>query len=207
MGGIVASLGAPVWASTTVAGAHELTGTEFDLEISGLAVNFTGKKRTATAVNGSVPAPTLRMREGDMVTLRVHNKLDEMTSVHWHGLIVPSEMDGVPGISFAGIPPGETFTYRFPIRQSGTFWYHAHTLAEQTGLFGAIVIEPREKPASPPDRDYVVILSDWTDEPPLQVFLNLKKQSNYYNFGQPTAGDFLNDVGDVGFAQALKMRQ
>ncbi|KAH2775837.1 hypothetical protein KXW38_001021, partial [Aspergillus fumigatus] len=164
-------------------------------------------KRTATAVNGSVPAPTLRMREGDMVTLRVHNKLDEMTSVHWHGLIVPSEMDGVPGISFAGIPPGETFTYRFPIRQSGTFWYHAHTLAEQTGLFGAIVIEPREKPASPPDRDYVVILSDWTDEPPLQVFLNLKKQSNYYNFGQPTAGDFLNDVGDVGFAQALKMRQ
>jgi FtsP/CotA-like multicopper oxidase with cupredoxin domain len=87
-------------------------------------------------VNGRVPAPTLRFREGDTVTLRVHNKLDEMTSVHWHGLIVPAEMDGVPGISFGGIAPGETFTYRFPIRQSGTFWYHAHTLAEQTGLLG-----------------------------------------------------------------------
>ncbi|MFX8766408.1 multicopper oxidase domain-containing protein, partial [Acinetobacter baumannii] len=92
--------------------------------------------RIATAVNGTVPAPTLRFREGDTVTLRVHNRLNEMTSVHWHGMIVPAEMDGVPGISFAGIGPGETFTYRFTVRQSGTFWYHAHTLAEQTGLFG-----------------------------------------------------------------------
>jgi FtsP/CotA-like multicopper oxidase with cupredoxin domain len=117
-------------------GGAALSGTEFDLEIAGLPVNYTGKRRIATAVNGRVPAPTLRFREGDTVTLRVHNKLDEMTSVHWHGLIVPAEMDGVPGISFGGIAPGETFTYRFPIRQSGTFWYHAHTLAEQTGLFG-----------------------------------------------------------------------
>ncbi|SMD00755.1 copper-resistance protein, CopA family [Novosphingobium sp. B1] len=172
-----------------------------------MPVNYTGKRRIATAVNGRVPAPTLRFREGDTVTLRVHNKLDEMTSVHWHGLIVPAEMDGVPGISFGGIAPGETFTYRFPIRQTGTFWYHAHTLAEQTGLFGAIVIEPRESQVRPPDRDYVVMLSDWTDEPPLQVFLNLKKQSNYYNFGQPTVGDFVKDAREVGLAAAIKKRQ
>lgn len=205
--GMAASIAMPVWASVPATEVPELTGAEIDLEIAALPVNFTGKKRMATAVNGSVPAPTLRLREGDTVTLRVHNRLDEMTSVHWHGLILPAEMDGVPGISFAGIPPGETFTYRFPIRQSGTFWYHAHTLAEQTGLYGAIVIDPREKQASPPDRDHVVVLSDWTDEPPLQVFLNLKKQSNYYNFAQPTAGDFLKDVGAIGLDEAIKKRR
>jgi FtsP/CotA-like multicopper oxidase with cupredoxin domain len=104
----------------------ELSGTEFDLEIAELPVNFTGKRRIATAVNGSVPAPVLRLREGDTVTLRVRNGLKEMSSIHWHGIIVPAEMDGVPGISFAGIAPGETFTYRFEVRQSGTYWYHAH---------------------------------------------------------------------------------
>lgn len=206
VGGVASSLALPAWASGP-AGDAALSGTEFDLEIAGLPVNYTGKRRIATAVNGRVPAPTLRFREGDTVTLRVHNKLDEMTSVHWHGLIVPAEMDGVPGISFGGIAPGETFTYRFPIRQTGTFWYHAHTLAEQTGLFGAIVIEPRESQVRPPDRDYVVMLSDWTDEPPLQVFLNLKKQSNYYNFGQPTVGDFVKDAREVGLAAAIKKRQ
>jgi len=203
---VASSLALPAWASGP-AGDAALSGTEFDLEIAGLPVNYTGKRRIATAVNGRVPAPTLRFREGDTVTLRVHNRLDEMTSVHWHGLIVPAEMDGVPGISFGGIAPGETFTYRFPIHQTGTFWYHAHTLAEQTGLFGAIVIEPKESQVRPPDRDYVVMLSDWTDEPPLQVFLNLKKQSNYYNFGQPTVGDFVKDAREVGLAAAIKKRQ
>lgn len=206
-GGVAVCLGLPDVTIAATQPADELTGTEFDLEISGLPVNVTGKHRIATAVNGTVPAPTLRFREGDTVTLRVHNRLNEMTSVHWHGMIVPAEMDGVPGISFAGIGPGETFTYRFTVRQSGTFWYHAHTLAEQTGLFGGIVIEPREVLRNPPDRDYVVMLSDWTDEPPLQVFLNLKKQSNYYNFAQPTAGDFMTDVRQFGLDKALKKRQ
>lgn len=206
-GGVAVCLGLPDVTIAATQPADELTGTEFDLEISGLPVNVTGKHRIATAVNGTVPAPTLRFREGDTVTLRVHNRLNEMTSVHWHGMIVPAEMDGVPGISFAGIGPGETFTYRFTVRQSGTFWYHAHTLAEQTGLFGGIVIEPREVLRNPPDRDYVVMLSDWTDEPPLQVFLNLKKQSNYYNFAQPTAGDFMTDVRQFGLDEALKKRQ
>ena len=117
-------------------------------------------------------------------------------------------MDGVPGISFAGIAPGETFTYRFEVRQSGTYWYHAHTLAEQTGLYGAIIVEPKQVPtARAPDRDYCIVLSDWSDEPPLQIFLNLKKQSSYYNFAQPTAGDFLKDVGTMGLGKALERRR
>ncbi|WP_447954069.1 copper resistance system multicopper oxidase [Sphingopyxis chilensis] len=185
----------------------ELSGTEFDLEIGPLPVNFTGRARYATAVNGHVPGPALRVREGDTVTLRVKNSLNEMTSIHWHGMIVPPEMDGVPGISFGGIAPGETFTYRFTVRQSGTYWYHAHTLAEQTGLYGAMIVEPRGPDPIFAERDYTVMLSDWTDESPLQVFLNLKKMGGYYNFAQPTVGDFFKDVSRLGLAQAVAKRE
>lgn len=207
IGGAVAGLAPMAWAQQPAPAAPELSGTEFDLEIAELPVNFTGRRRVATVVNGSLPAPTLRLREGDAVTLRVRNSLAEMSSIHWHGLILPAEMDGVPGISFAGIAPGETFTYRFEVRQSGTYWYHAHTLAEQTGLYGAIVVDPRVPAGSAPDRDYTVMLSDWTDEPPLQLFLNLKKQSNYYNFAQPTVGDFLSDVKRLGLGGAIARRR
>lgn len=211
MGTALAIFGGPLLASDRSASHGELAGTEFDLEIDKIPVNYSGKARFATAVNGTVPGPLLRFREGDVVTIRVTNRLDEMTSIHWHGLILPAEMDGVPGISFAGIAPGETFTYRFEVRQQGTYWYHAHTLAEQTGLFGAIIIDPREgkrvSAAGPALRDYAVVLSDWTDEPPLQVFLNLKKMSSYYNFAQPTAGDFLKDAKQLGLPQALKRRR
>ena len=185
----------------------ELGGSEFDLDIAPLPVNFTGKRRYATAVNGRVPGPVLRVREGDTVTLRVKNSLNEMTSIHWHGMIVPAEMDGVPGISFPGIAPGETFTYRFTVRQSGTYWYHAHTLAEQTGLYGAMIVEPRGPDPIVAERDYTVMLTDWTDESPLQVFLNLKKMGGYYNFAQPTVGDFLKDVSRLGLAQAIAKRE
>lgn len=205
VGGAVAGFTPALLARSTAASAAELRGTEFDLEIAELPVNFTGKRRVATAVNGAVPAPVLRLLEGDTVTLRVRNSLKEMSSIHWHGIILPAEMDGVPGISFAGIAPGETFTYRFELRQSGTYWYHAHTLAEQTGFYGAIVVEPRG-PVAAPDRDYTVILSDWSDEPPLQIFTNLKKLSSYYNFAQPTAGDFLKDVRQLGLGKALDRR-
>ena len=184
----------------------ELTGTEFDLEIARLPVNFTGRASVATAVNGQVPAPLLRMRDGDTVTVRVTNRLSEHTSIHWHGLLVPPDMDGVPGISFAGIAPGETFVYRFTLRQTGTYWYHAHSLHEQTGLFGAIVVEPRRPPQSRADRDYVVLLSDWTDEEPLAVFLNLKKMGGYYNFALPTTGDFFTDVSRLGLRGAFAKR-
>lgn len=184
----------------------ELSGTEFDLEIAALPVDFTGRRRLATAVNGRVPGPLLRMREGDTVTLRVTNRLEEMTTIHWHGVVLPPEMDGVPGISFPGIAPGETFTARFTVRQSGTYWYHAHTLAEQTGVYGALIAEPRGPDPIRADRDYAIVLSDWTDENPLQVFLNLKKMGGYYNFRQPTVGDFFKDVSRLGLSKAIEKR-
>lgn len=136
----------PAWArvtETATGSAPVLTGTEFDLTIAETPVNFTGSPRMATTINGSIPAPTLRWRAGDTVTLRVTNRLTEDTSIHWHGILLPYQMDGVPGISFNGIPPGETFTYRFKVQQTGTYWYHSHSgMQEQTGMYGAIVIDP-----------------------------------------------------------------
>ena len=189
-------------------GTPELRGTEFSLEIAELPVNFTGKPRMATAINGSIPAPTLRWREGETVTIRVTNRLREASSIHWHGIILPFQMDGVPGISFAGIPPGETFTYRFKVEQSGTFWYHSHSgMQEQTGMYGAIVIDPRDGDPIRADRDHVVQLSDWTDEDPMSVFSKLKAQGDYYNFNQPTALDFFRDVSRDGAKAALAKRK
>jgi FtsP/CotA-like multicopper oxidase with cupredoxin domain len=184
-----------------------LTGTEFDLTIAETPVNFTGAPRMATSINGSIPGPTLRLREGDTVTIRVHNRLAEDTSIHWHGILLPFDMDGVPGISFKGIPPGETFTYRFKVRQTGTYWYHSHSgMQEQTGLYGAIIIDPAVgKPRT--ERDYVVQLSDWTDEDPMRVLAKLKMQGDYYNFNQPTAVDFFRDVANEGFGAALDKRE
>jgi FtsP/CotA-like multicopper oxidase with cupredoxin domain len=192
---------------TAIGTAPILSGTEFDLVVSATPVNYTGAPRMATTVNGSMPAPTLRWREGDTVTLRVTNHLNEATAIHWHGILLPFQMDGVPGISYMGIAPGETFTYSFKVRQSGTYWYHAHTLHEQTGLFGAIIIDPAQGDSIKADRDYIVQLSDWTDEDPLTLFKKLKKRSDYYNFHQPTAGDFFHDVSALGLSGALDKRQ
>lgn len=195
------------WALAASAGPVELRGTDFDLTVDELPVNFTGQARSATVVNGRLPGPVLRVREGDTVTLRVTNRLPEMTTIHWHGVILPADMDGVPGISFPGIAPGETFTYRFTLKQSGTYWYHAHTLHEQTGLYGALIVEPRMPDPVVAERDYPVILADWTDENPLQVFLNLKKMGGYYNFAQPTVGDFFDDVQQRGLGAAVDKRR
>jgi len=130
------------------------------------------------------------------------------TSIHWHGIIVPFQEDGVPGISFPGIAPGETFTYRFPVRQSGTYWYHSHSgFQEQTGLYGSLVIEPAGPERYPSDRDYVVMLNDWTDQNPEHIFATLKRQSDYYNFAQPTAPEFFRDVREQGLRQALAERK
>lgn len=193
-------------AQCRAASAEVLSGTAFTLTIAQTMVNFTGTARPATTVNGSIPAPTLHWREGDTVTLTVVNELAETTSIHWHGLILPYEMDGAPGISFNGIPPGSRFTYRFKVQQSGTYWYHSHSgMQEQTGLYGAIVISPATETIVA-DRDYVVQLSEWTDEDPLTVFAKLKKQSDYYNFNQPTAVDFIHDVAHDGLGAALDKR-
>lgn len=170
--------------------APVLSGSEFDLSIGGIDVNFGGGLRTATVVNGRLPAPLLRWREGDVVTLRVRNTLPTTSSIHWHGILLPASMDGVPGFSFPGIAPGETFTYRFAVKQAGTYWYHSHSrFQEQTGLYGAIVIEPRDGEPHHADRDYVVLLSDWTDLNPEHIYATLKKQSNYYNRARPTAAE------------------
>ena len=185
-----------------------LTGTDFDLEVSSLEVDFTGARRIATAVNGQVPGPQLRWREGDTITLRVKNRLAVPTSLHWHGVLVPADMDGVPGLSFAGIPPGETFVYRFRVNQSGTYWYHSHSrFQEQVGLYGPIVIEPRRGERHPADREHVILLSDWTDMDPEHLYRTLKLDSEYFNFGQQTARDFGASVSRQGWKSAVGDRR
>lgn len=213
-GGVVLGL-APMLAAaratvpaTRTGHVPELSGTEFDLVIDETPVNFTGKARMATTINGSIPGPTLRMREGDTVTIRVTNRLKEPTSIHWHGIILPFDMDGVPGISFAGIPPGETFTYRYTLEQSGTYWYHSHSgMQELTGMYGALMVEPAGADSIKADREHVVVLSDWTDENPMRVFGKLKNQGDYYNFNQPTVADFFRDMASGGVGAALEKRQ
>ena len=212
LGGTTAMLGGFVKPSRAVAAPagqpHVLSGTEFNLEIAGTPVNYTGAPRVATTVNGMLPGPTLRWREGTTVTLRVTNRLRVPTSIHWHGILLPFDMDGVPGISFQGIAPGETFVYHFPVKQSGTYWYHSHSgFEEQTGLYGPLVVDPAGPDRIQADRDYVVMLNDWTDENPEAVFANLKKMGDYYNYGGPTARDFVADVSRMGLQQALASRR
>lgn len=186
---------------------QELSGTEFNLTIDKINVNITGEPAVATAVNSMITGPTLRWREGDEVTINVTNNLGEDTSIHWHGIILPPAMDGVPGISFDGIPAGETFTYKFPILQSGTYWYHSHSgFQEQTGVYGAIVIEPKEEILDY-DREYVINLSDWSDEKPESVYRKIKLSADYYNFKQRTVGDFFSEVSEKGFLAAFNERK
>ncbi len=193
--------------TSTTGIAPVLTGTEFHLTISEAMVNFTGSPRIATVINGMIPAPTLQFREGDEVTIHVKNDLSEDTSIHWHGIILPFQMDGVPGISFRGIPPGETFTYKFKLEQTGTYWYHSHSgMQEQTGMYGAIKVVPRNGERIKAQRDYVVQLSDWTDEDPMRIYAKLKSESGYYNYNKPTVIDFFRDVANDGLKSAYEKR-
>ncbi|MCA6127768.1 copper resistance system multicopper oxidase [Thalassolituus oleivorans] len=212
-GGVIASTPSMLQANEqsrqTIRGtAPELSGKVIELEVAQSPVNFTGSSRLATTINGSIPAPTLRLREGDEVIIKVTNRLSVPTSIHWHGIILPYQMDGVPGISFKGIAPGETFTYQFKLQQSGTYWYHSHSgFQEMTGMYGALIIEPRSKEIIQADRDHVVLLSDWTDDDPMAVFGKLKVQGDIYNFNQPTVSDFFKDVSTLGVSAALDKRQ
>jgi FtsP/CotA-like multicopper oxidase with cupredoxin domain len=195
-----------VWGAAAGDGSV-LVGPEFDLTIGETAVNYTGRHRTATAVNGRVPAPLLRMRQGDTVTIRVTNRLRVRSSIHWHGFILPANMDGVPGLSFPGIDPGSTFVYRFRVKQSGTYWYHSHSrFQEQTGLYGPIVIEPRRGERHGSDREYSVLLSDWSDSDPEWLYATLKRQSDYFNFGKRTVSEFFAEVRDHGLKDAVADR-
>jgi CopA family copper-resistance protein len=186
-----------------------LSGNHFSLAFDHKKVNFTGKDRFATAINGSVPAPILRWKQGERVTLDVTNNLAVDSSIHWHGLILPSAMDGVPNISddFKGIKPGETFRYEFDVKQSGTYWYHSHSgFQEQTGAYGAIVIDPIEPFHVSYDREHVIVLSDWSDEDPEDIYAKLKKMSHYYNTRERTTGDLWNEIQENGLSQTWNDR-
>jgi CopA family copper-resistance protein len=200
-------------AAQAAAASPVLSGTDFDLVIGETPVDFTGRTRTAVTVNGSLPAPLLRFREGTQVTLRVRNALPKgsvhgsQTSIHWHGLLLPANMDGVPGLSFAGIDRGETYLYRFDVRQSGTYWYHAHSgYQEQSGLYGPIVIDPAGPDPIGAQRDHVVLLSDWTDLSPAALYARLKKFSGHDNFYRRTLFTLIDDLREAGAEATLADR-
>ncbi len=179
---------------------------EYSLTINKEPVNITGKTLKRVTINGSIPGPTLRLKEGEDVVIKVTNNLNEDTSVHWHGLLLPGEMDGVPGLNgFPGIKPGETFTYNFKARQSGTYWYHAHSMAqEQDGHYGSIIISPKGGDKEKVDRDYVVLLSDFHEDTGNTIMANLKKSSEYYVYVRRTVGDFFTDAKERGLGKAWK---
>jgi len=198
----------PAWALNQSTGVGPpRRDSRHSLEIGSTPVSIDGRRAVATGINGSVPGPLLRWREGDTVVLDVHNRLGETSSIHWHGLLLPSNMDGVPGLSFPGIEPGGRYRYEFRIRQNGTYWYHSHSgFQEQTGVYGPIIIEPKDEDPVEFDREFVVLLSDWTFEDPSQVLNNLKVRDDYYNFNRRTLGEFMDDASRLGMGPALRDR-
>ncbi|WP_198430270.1 copper resistance system multicopper oxidase [Sphingobium xenophagum] len=178
-----------------------------NLSIGDLPLMINGRRGGAQAINGSVPGPLIRLREGQEAIIRVTNRLGEIASIHWHGMILPPDMDGVPGVSFGGIKPGETFTYRFPVRQSGTYWCHSHSGGQELlGVYAPLIIDPAQPDPFSYDRDYVIMLSDWSFEAPEKIIGKLKKQAGYYNFQKRTLGDFVRDASNSGFSSTLKER-
>ena len=200
----------PAWAKSASDGNFglpSLTGTHFDLTVGAFHTRINGRPGHAVGVNGHLPAPLLRFREGEEITLNVTNTLDEDTSIHWHGLLVPFQMDGVPGVTFPGIKPGETFTYKFAVPQNGTYWYHSHSgLQEQQGHYGPLIIEPKGKAPVAYDREYVLVLSDWSFMHPHKIFAKLKKMGHTLNYQQRTVPGFVSDAVQTGLGSALRDR-
>ena len=199
---------APAYARTTEQAQRQaLSGNVFDLVIAEAPLRVGSRTGTAMTINGTLPGPLVRLREGEDVTLNVTNRLKETSSIHWHGLLVPPDMDGVPGVSFAGIEPGATFTYRFAVKQSGTYWAHSHSGGQELlGLYFPLIIDPIEPDPFQYDSDYVVMLSDWSFESPERIVAKLKKQAGYYNFQRRTMADFFHDVGRTGLSATVKER-
>ena len=190
----------PAFASDNLGLSAEPAKGPIDLGITRQSLDIGGRPGNAVTINGSIPGPLVRLREGQDAVLRVTNHLDVDTSIHWHGLLVPHQMDGVPGVSFAGIKPGETFRYAFPVKQSGTYWYHSHSgLQEQQGHYGPLIIDPLEPEPFRYDREYVVMLSDWTFDDTMYVSKKLKQQSDYYNYQRRTVPELFNDAEKNGW--------
>lgn len=182
-----------------------LSGEIIDLTISEQPFSVDGRTGMAITINGTIPGPVIRLKEGQQATLRVTNRLKEGTSIHWHGLLLPPNRDGVPGVSFGGIEPGTTFTYRFPIKQSGTYWFHSHSGGQELlGMYAPMILDPIEPEPFQYDREYVVMLSDWSFESPEALLANLKKLGGYYNFQKRAAGEFLADVRRMGLWPAIQ---
>ena len=204
--GLALSAYMPAWAQPVSAGIAKplqtVSGDDITLKVAHQMMMIDGRQSHAIGINGTVPAPLIRLREGQNVRLHVVNELDEETSIHWHGLLVPFQMDGVPGINFPGIPARSTFTYEFPIIQSGTYWYHSHSgLQEQEGHYGPILIDPKNPDPVQFDREHVIVLSDHSFQHPHYLFDRLKKESGYFNRQRQTLGGLL-----AGKDQPLKER-
>lgn len=175
----------------------------YDLTVAETLLKVSGRPSQGITINGTMPGPVLRFKEGDEVEIRVTNRLREMTAIHWHGLLVPNDQDGVPGVTFPGIRPGETFTYRFTLRQAGTYWYHSHAaLQEAAGFFAPLIVDPAQPDPFEFDRDYIVVISDWIDTPPAQVLANLKKVDGYYNYRKVTTPQFFAQLRNAPDAKA-----
>jgi CopA family copper-resistance protein len=191
-------------ASLSVAPTTQLSGNVIDLTIAETPFRVDSRTTTAITINGTVPGPLIRLREGQDVTLNVTNRLKETASIHWHGVLVPPDMDGVPGVSFAGIEPGTTFVYRFPIKQYGTYWYHSHSGGqEQAGVYAPLIFDPIEPDPIQYDREYVVMLSDWSFDSSEGMIAKLKKQSGYFNFQQRTWGEFASNLAEYGWKPTI----
>jgi CopA family copper-resistance protein len=205
-GGIALSAYTPAWAQTNSAGMTTplptVTGNDITLKIARQTMMIDGRPSNAIGINGTVPAPLIRLREGQNVRLSVVNDLDEDSSIHWHGLLVPAQFDGVPGISFPGIKPRSTFVYEFPIKQNGTYWYHSHSgLQEQLGHYGPIVIDPAGTDPVQSDREHIIVLSDHSQMSPAAIFRGMKVDPGHFNYQRQTLAGLL-----AGKDQSLKER-
>lgn len=211
LAGMQTALPLPLWARSDRWGLEGLPGPQsrYDLTIGYYPITIDGREGTSTGINGTVPGPLVRLREGDEVQLNVTNALMDVehSSIHWHGILVPFPMDGVPGVNFAGIPPGETYPYRYRVVQAGTYWYHSHSrFQEQTGTYGPLIIDPKDGEPWDYDRDYVVVLSDWSFEDPETIFRHINLLGHYYNYQQRTFPDFIRDLRQKGLEWTIKER-
>lgn len=210
MAGLRWAMPMPAWAGAASPGIDDMKPKkQYNLAVGYSPIRIDGRKAVSTGINGTVPGPLLRWREGDTVSLRVTNDLydSKHASLHWHGVLVPFPMDGVPGVSFGGIPPGETFHYRFEVKQAGTYWYHSHSqFQEQTGTYGPLVIDPIAGEPFHYNRDHVLMLSDWTFEDPKTVYRHINLMGDYYNYQKRTLKDLFHDTSKKGLKPALADR-